>query len=144
MSNSLPDTDTALVRPAVNVRIPEVKLQLKDLAYLRSVSQPKSLRCHPGSTVIDRLRFLDLIARANVPPSPETVMEVRKKTAELLPKLKAAIKKQDWHEANNLTYSLQREKDRLKPSEDDVLTERGKTLLSQGETTVKVRKVGCV
>ena len=61
-----------LSRPEVTVHIPKVNLQLKDLAYLRSISQ-EGVHCALDSKSRDKLRFLDLIAQAKcrhpMPPS---------------------------------------------------------------------------
>jgi len=42
-------TETDLTRPSVEVKLPQIRLSLKDLAYLRSLSQDKSVHCYPGS-----------------------------------------------------------------------------------------------
>ena len=131
-------------RPGVKVVIPQIKITLQDLAFLRSLAQPRSLRCHPGSKTIDKLRFLDLIAKAPVPPTPQTVSEVAKSRIEWENKFNTAHHSRDWKAVHSISYELGRLDDRLKPSEDDVLTEKGKKLLESGEVEVRVRKIGCV
>jgi len=133
-----------LTRPAVSVTIPQVKLQLKDLAFLRSVGQPTAVRCFPGRSVIDKLRFLDLIARSKVPPSDEAIKVAAKEKTELVKQLQAAVGRENWDDVYNVAYSLRSVVKGLEPREDDVLTEKGKALLRNGEVNVKVRKVGCV
>ena len=44
-----------LSRPSIEVKIPQVKLQLKDLAFLRSLAQPNGVHCNVGSNIKDRL-----------------------------------------------------------------------------------------
>lgn len=139
---SKPDIED-LARPSVQVTVPKVTLTLADLAHLRSIGQPKSVRCHGGHKVIDRLRFLDLIARAKVSPSSEVAAEVKQEIAKHRTELTAAVKRSDWMQVSNLSYRLQQAQKRLDPTEDDVLTERGKALLKLGEVQVRVRKVGC-
>lgn len=133
-----------LSRPAVEVKLPEVRLRLEDLAYLRSLTQEKAVRCHPKNGVLDRLRFLDLIARAKVQPSAEVVADVREKTAKLKRDLHEAVKKEDWDDVRGAAYNLERERNRLDPHEDDVLTEKGRLILKNGDVRVRVRKAGCV
>jgi hypothetical protein len=133
-----------LSRPEVTVHVPNVKLQLKDLAYLRSVSQPETIRCALDSKSRDRLRFLDLIAQAKVQPSEATVAEVVIEKAKLMTTLKVALESESWERVNSISYSLQRLARRLEPTIQDVLTEKGIALLQTGEVIVKVRKVGCV
>jgi hypothetical protein len=133
-----------LSRPEVTVHVPNVKLQLKDLAYLRSLSQPEDIRCMLDSKSRDKLRFLDLIAWAKVPPSDAAIEETAKEKAKLLTALNAALESENWDRVNSTSYSLQRLARLLEPTIQDVLTEKGKTLLQTGEVNVKVRKVGCV
>lgn len=132
-----------LSRPSVQVTLPAVKLQLKDLSFLRSLAQPRAVRCHPQSGVLDRLRFLDLVARAKVLPSQAVRDEVHGNIAKLKADLKNATKNEEWSRVASIAYEIRRAKERLEPSEDDVLTEKGKALLRKGEVSVRVRKVGC-
>jgi hypothetical protein len=133
-----------LSRPEVTVHIPNVNLQLKDLAYLRSLSQPEEVRCMLDNKSRARLQFLDLIAQAKVPPSEATVAAVGKDKVAMLSKLHAALEAECWDAVNNASYNLQRLVRHLEPTVQDVLTEKGKSLLQNGEVNVKVRKVGCV
>jgi hypothetical protein len=134
-----------LSRPEVTVHIPNVKLQLKDLAYLRSLSQTDSTHfCALDSKSRDKLRFLDLIAQAKVAPSEATVADVAKEKALCLKQLHASLESESWEAVNSASYMLQRLARRLEPTVQDVLTEKGKSLLQNGEVSVKVRKVGCV
>ena len=137
-------TETNLTRPSVEVKLPQIRLSLKDLAYLRSLSQDKSAHCHPGSSTLDRLRFLDLIARAKVPRSPEILAKLKKEKEEALADLRANVIAESWNAVVNNAFTLRDSTRRMEPSEEDVLTEKGKQLLATGEATVKVRKVGCV
>ena len=91
-----------------------------------------------------RLQFLDLIAQAKVPPSEATVAAVGKDKVAMLSKLHAALEAECWDAVNNASYNLQRLVRHLEPTVQDVLTEKGKSLLQNGEVNVKVRKVGCV
>lgn len=133
-----------LSRPNVVVKIPEVKLMLRDLAYLRGLTQPKSIRCRVSASITDKLRFLDLIARANVPPDAALVEEYKRKVTESVPLLQKALDDRQWNVLDNLVSSLKWDLNALKPHEDDVLTERGREILATGQATVRVRKVGCV
>lgn len=133
-----------LSRPEVKVSIPRVNLSLKDLAFLRSLSQPKSVRCFPNGSTLDRLRFLDLIARAKVPKSKEEIQKITSKIAVLKAELQLAVSHDDWKRAQGIVCDLIRQKDYLEPREDDVLTAKGEQILITGEVTIKTRKVGCV
>lgn len=133
-----------LTRPSVQVRIPDVRLRLQDLAFLRSLSQPAAIRCYASAATKDRLRFLDLIARAKVPPTSEIVASVAAELKEKRKALGTAVKQKQWEVVANLAYSLRNAQRRLEPVEEDVLTEKGRSLLSHGEVKVRVRKVGCV
>ena len=135
--------DGDLSRPTVEVKIPQVKLRLQDLAFLRSLAQPEEVRCHVKEPVKERLRFLDLIARANVPPSDKKVAEATKEREKLTVELRAATDKADWIGAYNAAYQLRNMATRLNPRAEDVLTEKGKVLLRDGEVKVRARKVGC-
>jgi len=133
-----------LSRPSVVVKMPEVRLTMQDLGYLRSLANPEGLRCHPGNGTVERLRFLDLIARAKVYP-PKDVLATNAKTAALKKaSIKTAVSKEDWGAARSLCYDLESLTRDAQAKEQDVLTEKGKQLLRQGDVTVKVRKVGCV
>ncbi len=132
-----------LNRPAVQVRIPLVNLRLQDLAFLRSLNQPSAIRCRSGSNTLDRLWFLDLMARAKRPASEETRADVARKITAGKKELAEAVRKGDWRAAGAVCYRLERERSRLEPTEDDVLTAKGEQLLRQGEVNAKVRKVGC-
>jgi hypothetical protein len=131
-------------RPKVTVKMPEIRLKLEDLAYLRSLGQEKAIRCHPGPRVKDKLRFLDLIARANVTPSPERTAELNAKIAEVKLELNEAVAAENWKQAERALDNIGGCLRELRPVEDDVLTDKGRALLLQGEVQVKVRKVGCV
>jgi hypothetical protein len=137
------NNDIDISRPTVSVKLPVVMLNLADLSFLRSLSQPKSVRCYPKLNTLDKLRFLDLIARVNIPPLKEAQEAVAIECTELKKKLLAAIQKENWSDVSNLGYNLKNLHSQLKPTEDDVLTEKGKLLLRQGECSIRVRKVGC-
>ncbi len=140
----MPDENKDLTRPKISVTIPQVRLTLKDLAYLRGLSQPQEVRCIASSKVEDKLRFLDLIARAKVAPSDEAVASAAKNKQKAIADLKEAIEKELWHKASDICYSLRNAKYSLEPREETVLTEAGKQLLRTGDAVVRARKVGCV
>ena len=129
-------------RPSVSVKVPEVRLRLEDLAFLRSVEQP--VRCAASTSVINRLRFLDLIARAKVMPTEDEIREIETEKAAVMTALTEALKQEDWDGVSNAAYGLRSLRRRLAPREDDVLTDKGKALLLTGEVNVPVRKVGCL
>lgn len=133
-----------LSRPAVQVTLPKISLQLDDLAYLRSLSQPESVRCRPTQKVLDKLRFLDLIARAKTSPSKKDIEVFKKNKMGLVAKAKAAISGEQWGELESAASELRYSISEMRPKEEDVLTEKGKALLATGDVIVKVRKVGCV
>lgn len=133
-----------LSRPSVEVKIPQVRLRLQDLAYMRSLAQPGSIRCAVGSNVKDRLRFLDLIAQANVPPSEEAIAAAEKEEQEWIKTLTVAVGKKDWQAVHDMSYKLRYSRDKLKPKVDDVLTDKGRALLRNGEVVVRTRKAGCI
>ena len=133
-----------LSRPKVLVKIPEVRLQLRDLGYLRSLAMPDSPKCHVGTNVTDRLRFLDLIGRAKVPKSEAVLRQIAEEVKGLRTKLDIAVNTGEWAAVSAIAYELKRAAERTEPIECDVLTERGRQLLRNGEATVKIRKVGCV
>jgi hypothetical protein len=132
-----------LSRPSIEVKIPQVKLQLKDLAFLRSLAQPNGVHCNVGSNVKDRLQFLDLIARAKVPPDVAKVTLAEAEKIPIIARLKTEIECQNWEKANQSVYQLQSIQRRLEPIERDILTVRGEALLRTGEVVVRARKVGC-
>ena len=133
-----------LVRPSLNVKVPEVKLRLQDLAYLRSLGNPTEIRCRPTTAVVDRLRFLDLIARANVPPNQKALAQLDAEKAGYIIKLKKAVEDERWQEAAMLCYSLRTNDSSREAKPQDVLTDKGKRILLDGEVRVRVRKVGCL
>lgn len=144
MPNNESKENVDLSRPAVEVKIPQVKLRLQDLAFLRSLAEPNSVHCRVPSSVEDRLRFLDLIAMTNMPPSEKIVAEVEAEKIKLVKSLAAATEKEDWNQAGNDVYALKNLVSRLRPRPVDVLTEKGKVLLRDGEVRIRARKVGCV
>lgn len=133
-----------LSRPKVQVKIPNVTVRLADLAFLHSLSQPRAIRCHPSRSTLDRLRFLDLIARASIQPTKEAKAAVEQARRQLAAELNKAIRVKDYAAVGSAAYALRRLRAQLEPKEDDVLTEKGKALLEHGEVKVRVRKVGCV
>jgi hypothetical protein len=133
-----------LSRPSIEVKIPQVKLQLKDLAFLRSLAQPNGVHCNVGSNIKDRLQFLDLIARAKVPPDAAKVALAETDKAPIVARLKAEIASQEWEKAGKSIYEIQGILRRLQPIERDVLTSKGEALLRTGEVVIRARKVGCV
>lgn len=138
------ETKTDLSRPSVEVKIPQVKLQLRDLAFLRSLAQPDAVHCRVSENVMDKLRFLDLIAKANVPPTDKRISEVKEEQKKLLSKMEQELTAERWDAASNLIYQLKSNTRSLKPEERDVLTAKGEALLRTGIVTVRARKVGCV
>ena len=141
----MPKTKTEdLSRPSIEVKIPQVRLQLKDLAFLRSLAQPDAVHCHVPGNVMDRLRFLDLIARANVPPTANAIHEVEKEEAKMLVELRKEIEDKNWSRAEQTCRTLRYTRERLVAKPKDVLTPKGEQVLRTGEVVVRVRKVGCV
>jgi hypothetical protein len=136
--------DEDLSRPSVQVKLPQVRLTLEDLAYLRSLTQEKALRCHPNERILNRLRFLDLIARAHVQPTPETIEKANLERGRLLSELQALVASRAWEKLIMVAYALRALEQSLQPVEDTVLTSHGKKLLRDGEGIVRARKGGCV
>ena len=141
----MPKTVTEdLSRPSIEVKIPQVRLQLKDLAFLRSLAQPDAAHCRVPENVMDRLRFLDLIARANVPPTEARFAEAKEEQKKLLSKLQQEISAERWDVVSNLAWQLKSNANSLQPKAQDVLTPKGEQILRTGEVVVRARKVGCV
>ena len=142
----MPKTKTVedLSRPSIEVKIPQVRLQLRDLAFLRSLAQPNAVHCHVPENIMDRLRFLDLIAKANVPPSADAVREVEKEEAKMLAELLKEIEDKNWSRAEQTCRNMRYARERLVPKPKDVLTVKGEQILRTGEVVVRARKVGCV
>jgi hypothetical protein len=144
MSTKTRTASADLSRPAVEVKIEAVHIGIAELAYLRALTQPKGLRCTPSQKTLDKLRFLDLIARAKVQPPEEAWTEFKSRRDGTIAKLKDAVKSEQWSVVYDCAYELKHRLVTPAACEDDVLTEKGKQLLAQGNATVRVRKVGCV
>ncbi len=136
-------TKEDLSRPTVEVRIPQVKLTLQDLGYLRSLAQDGP-KCYIASAKLEKLRFLDLVAKATLPPTADAVKEVSREKAALIKEATDAIRKGEWQVAERALYTVRQREKSLEPKIEDVLTEKGKALLRNGEVKVRARKVGCV
>ena len=134
---------TDIARPEMEVKLPLVKLTLADLAYLRSLAQKDaSVRCHPSEKTLDKLRFLDLIARAKVPVTSEKVEEINLAIEGEFNRLKDLFETRQWYAISG--YKMLNLERQLEPTEENVLTSKGKLLLQNGEVKINVRKVGCV
>lgn len=129
-------------QPEVMVRIPEVRLQLQDIAYMRSLGDGK-IHCTIHENSRQRLQLLGLIAQQDVTPSTEILAKARAEMREARERLKALVKAEDWDGLSNHAYVLRRARDRSLPTKQWALTDAGRKLLSSGEIRVKMMKTGC-
>lgn len=135
---------------AVSVVIPEVKLQINDLVYLRDLARPKvkgdkTCVCKPSSGTVSRLRVFVLIHDVTIPPSQEEIEQRRKTRQETGKKLIQLMRisdpdRWDWKEINNVhLYTCQAE---LRERTETQITDEGRKLLKSGVAQVQL-KSGC-
>ncbi len=132
----------ATPQPEVTVRIPEVRLQLQDIAYMRSLGSD-GVHCVVAENTRHRLQLLGLIAKQDVLPTAEVLIKARDEMREAKVKLAEIVKAQQWDDLSNHGYTLRRVRDRMLPTKQWALTDAGRKLLSNGEIKVKMMKTGC-
>lgn len=131
----------------LNVVIPEIKLRLDDLDYLKQLAEhqhgDQASRCKaPRGSTIYRLRLLGLITEKNMGPDPKAQREWQKsKITAKKRALKALYQKPepDWVTLNSIGfYSLSREEGRFADRKMMVVTKAGLKLLMAGAATSEV------
>lgn len=128
--------------PNVEVVIPQFKLSLADLAYLRGLV-PGNVSCScPSSKTRDKLLFLGLIFEATIPPSAKDVFNFESRQKDSLDKISAAFKLKDWQSVSTLSHNLRFPRE-PKPTKEFQLTDGGVKLLSVGHAKTAISKTGC-
>jgi hypothetical protein len=127
----------------VAVRIPDVKLRLEDVAYLRGLANQNGARCELGESKLARLRLLGLIERADVPVCPKVVKEADEAIYDGTRRAREALAGQRWSDLGHIAYEIERAVGRKQPRLGDVITKAGVKLLSDGEVVVMMSKAGC-
>lgn len=113
--------------PQVDVVIPEMKLSLSDLAYMRGLT-PDGQKCSCSIKSRDKLIFMGLVENGDF-------REWQEKRKMLIAKIDAAYKKRDYSALNNETSNLYYH-DRTKPEtrKNYILTKAGREVLAKGKT----------
>lgn len=119
--------------PQIDVVIPEIKLALSDLAYMRGLTADGQ-RCFCSNKSRDKLIFMGLVEHGSVEPTPAEIREWQEKRAALIAKIDATYKKRDYSALNEATNSFYYH-DRKKPEsrKDYILTKAGKEVLAKGK-----------
>ena len=134
---------TKAEQPELSVRIPEIRLRLEDIVYLRALAQGKAT-CELTSHKRTRLQLLGLVELKPVPPSAEKVAEVENLIANHKTQFQEALKAENWRSVAQIASDIGWKYSRLEPTNSWVLTEQGKTLLENGSVVVKLEKKGCL
>ena len=132
---------TAIVEPKLTVKIPDVKLRVEDVGYLKSLANEDDVRCAIPSSRLERLRMLGLVKTGSVPPSSKVREEASKKIAEMKAQAHSLLDVENWAGLRMVCFSLDKELRRLEPRTADVISAAGRQLLEKGSVTVKA--VGC-
>ncbi len=133
---------TPMPAPEVTVRIPEVRLQLQDIAYMRSLGS-EGVHCTIHENSRHRLSLLGLIHQIDTPAPKERVTEVAAEMKTFATEARLAFKAKKWQALERAAYNLGRSGRRLEPTKQWTLTDAGRKLLSSGEIKVKMMKTGC-
>ncbi len=113
----------------VTVVMPEVKLKIEDLAYMRGLQQ--QVRCHCSTKVRDKLTFLGLIEEALITPSDKEMNEFKLNLATQEASLRSAVKKRDWKACYDASWEL-RNANTPKPEKRFRLTSSGAAFIKNG------------
>lgn len=117
------------IKTPVTVVMPEIKLKIEDLAYMRGLQE--QVRCHCSTKVRDKLTFLGLIEEALIIPSDKEVAEFEKKLAIDEARLRTGVKKRDWKVCYDSAWEL-RNANAPKPEKRFRLTSAGVTFITKG------------
>jgi hypothetical protein len=128
--------------PKVNVKIPDVKLRLEDLAYLRSLGREDGIRCSIPRHHLDRLRLLGLVKIGTIPPTAKVREDAQKRIVELKAEAHRLMAAGEWERLSSVAWQLKGENSRLAPTKNDVLSALGRDLLEKGSVMVMMAK-GC-
>lgn len=133
---------------SVTVKVPEVKLKLEDLTYLRSLSGDQKISCGVSERNINRLRILGLIEDREVPALPLRIAEAEKRIAAVTKELRRLLDTQDYKALgvfmSNSGYGVRNDVESMGPHKKTVLSEVGESLLKTGSVVTKVSKLGCL
>jgi hypothetical protein len=131
--------------PKVTVKLPEVKLKLEDITYLRSLSGDQKISCYPKAAQENRLMVLGLIEEGEIQPLASEVAEADKEISEYLVELRQLLDENDLEGLSNWNnYDLRRQIDAKRPKKGKVLTEVGRELLEKSEVVTRITKLGCL
>ena len=133
------------IRPKVTVKLPEVKLKLEDVTYLRSLSGDQKISCYPKSAQVNRLKILGLIEAGEALPPASVIAEADNEIEQSLIDLRQMLDNNDLNGlANWDSYHLRRQIQAKLPQKRTILTEVGRQLLTNGLVETKVIKLGCL
>ena len=133
------------LQPQVTVKIPEVKLKIEDLTYLRSLSGDAKVHCFVPQRQLSRLRILGLVEEKEIPASPRTVADANAWLEKSSIQLRSLLDAKDWEGLSQFSrYEFSRPLRDMSPSFGTVLTDTGRVLLEKGSVVTKVSKLGCL
>lgn len=127
----------------VEVVIPEVKLNLADLSFLRGL-MPGHVRCTcPSNKTRDKLLFLGLIQEGDIAPESEDVKAWEKKQQEALERCTVAFKAKNWDAVHSASYDIRYPR-RPESHRGYLITRAGLDLIKNGHAKTQISKKGCV
>ena len=129
----------------VSVVMPEIKLNVADLAYMTGLL-PGATRCLGSHKITDKLSFLGLIEKSDIPACPKATAKFDKDREDWKVKTRKAIVAGDWNDLleYGVPYQIQSGR-RPRPSTDFVLTKAGLDFMAKGRTSsITSMKAGCV
>ncbi len=127
---------------AVDIVMPEVKLNVADLAYMTALLSGNVPYCAKGR-VTDKLAFLGLIERGEIPPCPVKLAEYEARRAKGISAVLLAVREKRWDDIANVCSDI----NRYRPSatKDWVLTKSGREFMARGRAvSVTSAKGGCL
>jgi hypothetical protein len=129
----------------VQVSIPDVRVTLADLAYLKNLKDNPRVRCNPKRGVEARLVFLGLIEKGQIGPCPKEVDSFNKSLADARVSIKEAVSKENWEKARRAAETLSREYGRPRAHDGFLITKAGLKLLENGTVAARTANIkGCL
>lgn len=130
---------------AIDVSIPEIKITVADLSYMKSIENG-GIRCNPPNGVKDRLTFMGLIKYGKIPPCPKQMAEWEANQPKLWKRASEAIRAKDANALKAVADDLSWKRKRPEPRNDYFLTKAGRDLLAKGKAKSEtvVGSHGCV
>lgn len=130
------------IQPMIDIKVPQVRLDLKHLTYLRGLASGNGTTCHLDYNHREKLELLGLTTTQEFTPTKADIRKVEASRKVAAATVRKLVREKKWTEAKNAIQSLLYITTPTSQKRT-VLTCAGKELLAKGEVRTRLAGKGC-